>query len=161
MRLKLLVGGVIVLALALVIAACGGGGSSSSSSANAGEGPPSVELECVEEPCGSNPEKDKSHGYYRVHTNNFPPDAVVLISVIRPNGEPYPYNQYTPPGKAFGVEGNKQSTNEEGQLTEFKWAAHNEGGPPDEPGTYELTFHFEVGGEIMEISKEIEMVSLP
>ena len=162
LRLKLFGGGAIALALAVVVAACGGGSTSSTSTeASTIKYKPGVRLVCIERPCGSDPSNNTWRGYYIALENDFPVEAPVLITATYPDGKPYPAGQYTPPGKLFGLEGNVQYTDENGELPEFKWSAYNVGGKVDPPGVYHLTFRFQYHGEVIAVNKPLKMVKLP
>jgi hypothetical protein len=105
---------------------------------------PSVKLECVEAPCGSNPSRNEWRGYYLVKKTNFPASTEVVITAIKPNGEPYPFSQYSHQGELYGVRGNVEYTDQHGLLPDFKWATYNPGGQVDPPGLYHLRFRFKI-----------------
>jgi hypothetical protein len=155
-------GGTIALVLVLAVAACGGGGSTGTASSSSTESSqesytPRVRLKCVEVLCGSNPVKNESIGWYYIAESNFPPNTPVVVTAVYPNGEPYPFEQYSSPDKLYGFKGNVEITNEHGELPKFKWAAFNENAPVDPPGKYRLTFHFKHSGELVAAHATVRM----
>jgi hypothetical protein len=141
---------------ALAVMAIGG-----VSVANATASKLGIKLVCVDSPCGTNPTNNTYHGVYLVEkTEGLPAHAKVVITATYPSGKSYPVDQYSYPGTLYGVQGNVEKTDADGQLPDFKWAGVNNNAPVDPPGLYHLTFCFKKGGEIVTIKVPMRLRNL-